>query len=170
MKNILITGGAGFIGSTIALKLLEQDYSVTVLDSLTEQIHGINPEDSDLYNRIKGKVTFIRGSVTSREDLRNALSGQDAVIHLAAETGTGQSMYEIYKYCNTNIMGTALLLDILANEQHSIKKVIVAESRAIYGEGTYNCLDCGIVYPNARDKESMILGDFNVKCPNVVRM
>ena len=165
MKNILITGGAGFIGSTIALKLIAQGYNVTVLDILTEQIHGKNPDNSELYNRIKGKVSFIRGTVTNREDWQKALSGQDAVIHLAAETGTGQSMYEIYKYCNTNIGGTALLLDILANEKHSIKKVIVAESRAIYGEGTYNCPQCGTVYPVAREEKNMLAGDFNVKCP-----
>lgn len=165
MKNILITGGAGFIGSTIALKLIEQGYNVTVLDCLTEQIHGKNPDNSELYNRIKGKGNFIHGTVTSREDWQEALAGQDAVIHLAAETGTGQSMYEIYKYCNTNIGGTALLLDILANEKHSIKKVIVAESRAIYGEGTYNCPNCGIVYPVARAEKAMLAGDFNVKCP-----
>lgn len=165
MKNILITGGAGFIGSTIALKLLSQGYNVTVLDCLSEQIHGKNPDNSELYNRIKGKVSFIRGTVTSREDLQKALVGQDVVIHLAAETGTGQSMYEIYKYCNTNIGGTAILLDILANEKHSIKKVIVAESRAIYGEGTYNCPNCGTVYPVAREEKDMLAGDFNVKCP-----
>lgn len=165
MKNILITGGAGFIGSTIALKLISQGCNVTVLDSLTEQIHGKNPDESALYNRIKGKVNFIRGTVTSREDWQKALCGQDAVIHLAAETGTGQSMYEIYKYCNTNIGGTALLLDILANEKYTIKKVIVAESRAIYGEGTYNCPSCGTVYPVAREEKDMLAGDFNVKCP-----
>lgn len=165
MKNILITGGAGFIGSTIALKLIEQGCNVTVLDCLTEQIHGKNPDNSELYNRIKGKVNFYQGTVTSREDWQKALFGQDAVIHLAAETGTGQSMYEIYKYCNTNVGGTALLLDILANEKHSIKKVIVAESRAIYGEGTYNCPNCGTVYPVAREEKDMLSGDFNVKCP-----
>lgn len=165
MKNILITGGAGFIGSTIALKLIEQGCNVTVLDCLTEQIHGKNPDNSELYNRIKGKVNFYQGTVTSREDWQNTLAGQDAVIHLAAETGTGQSMYEIYKYCNTNIGGTAILLDILANETHTIKKVIVAESRAIYGEGTYNCPHCGTVYPVAREEKDMLAGDFNVKCP-----
>ncbi len=165
MKNILISGGAGFIGSTIALKLVAKGCNVTVLDSLTEQIHGKNPDKSELYNRIKGKVNFIHGTVTSRDDWRKALIGQDAVIHLAAETGTGQSMYEIYKYCNTNIGGTAILLDILANERHTIKKVIVAESRAIYGEGMYKCPNCGIVYPDAREEKAMLNGDFNVKCP-----
>lgn len=166
MKNILITGGAGFIGSNIALKLNSKGYNVTVLDTLSKQIHGDNPEEtSPLYQSIKDKVTFIKGSVTSREDWIKALEGQEAVIHLAAETGTGQSMYEIEKYVDTNIGGTALLLDILTNAKHSIKRVLVAESRAIYGEGKYYCEKCGDVYPTDRKDEDMAKGDFECHCP-----
>ena len=166
MKNILITGGAGFIGSNLALKLLTKGYKVTVLDTLSKQIHGENPEKtSPLYNSIKDKVNFILGSVTSREDWMKALKGQEAVIHLAAETGTGQSMYEIEKYVDTNIGGTALLLDILTNNKHSVKRVLVAESRAIYGEGKYHCETCGDVYPTDRRDEDMSKGDFECHCP-----
>lgn len=166
MTNILITGGAGFIGSNLALKLIDKGYIVTVLDILSKQIHGDNPEEtSPLYQSIKNKVTFIKGSVTSREDWMKALDGQDAVIHLAAETGTGQSMYEIEKYVNTNIGGTALLLDILTNTKHNVKRVLVAESRAIYGEGKYNCEKCGDVYPTERKDEDMAIGDFECHCP-----
>lgn len=146
MKNILITGGAGFIGSNVALRLLQKGYYVTVLDNLSKQIHGVTPEiTSPLYLSIKDKVRFIHGSVVSREDWMKALDGQDAVIHLAAETGTGQSMYQIEKYVDTNIGGTALLLDILTNTKHHVKRVLVAESRAIYGEGKYHCPHCGDV-------------------------
>ena len=170
MKNVLITGGAGFIGSNLALELISKGYSVTVLDNLSEQIHGDNPDTtSPLYKSIKNKVRFIHGSVTSREDWLKALVGQDAVIHLAAETGTGQSMYEIVKYVNTNIGGTALLLDILTNTKHSIKRVLVAESRAIYGEGKYHCEKCGDVYPMERRDEDMIKGDFECHCPKCGR-
>lgn len=166
MKNVLISGGAGFIGSNIALKLIDKGYDVTVLDSLSPQIHGDNPEEtSPLYLSIKDKVKFIKGSVTSREDWIKALDGQDAVIHLAAETGTGQSMYEIEKYVNTNIGGTALLLDILTNTKHHVKRVLVAESRAIYGEGKYLCPACGEVYPLDRTDGDMAKGDFECHCP-----
>lgn len=170
MKNILITGGAGFIGSNVALKLLNKGYEVTVLDSLSKQIHGDNPElTSPLFQSIKDKVRFIKGSVTSREDWLQALQNQDAVIHLAAETGTGQSMYEIEKYINTNIGGTALLLDILTNTKHSIKRVLVAESRAIYGEGRYICENCGEVFPKDRSDTDMANGDFECHCPKCGR-
>lgn len=166
MKNILVTGGAGFIGSNVALKLLAKGYNVTVLDNLSKQIHGENPEKtSPLYLSIKDKVRFIKGSVASREDWMKALEGQDAVIHLAAETGTGQSMYEIEKYVGTNIGGTALLLDILTNTKHHVKRVLVAESRAIYGEGKYHCPKCGDVYPMDRSDKDMAKGDFECKCP-----
>ena len=166
MKNILVTGGAGFIGSNVALKLLKKGYNVTVLDNLSKQIHGEDPEKtSPLYLSVKDKANFIKGSVTSREDWLKALEGQDAVIHLAAETGTGQSMYEIEKYVGTNIGGTALLLDILTNTKHHVKRVLVAESRAIYGEGKYHCPKCGDVYPKDRRDEDMAKGDFECKCP-----
>lgn len=166
LTNILITGGAGFIGSNLALKLIAKGYKVTILDTLSKQIHGDNPEEtSPLYQSIKDKVTFIKGSVTSREDWMKALEGQEAVIHFAAETGTGQSMYEIEKYVDTNIGGTAILLDILTNTKHSVKRVLVAESRAIYGEGKYHCEKCGDVYPTDRKDEDMAKGDFECHCP-----
>lgn len=164
-SNILITGGAGFIGSNVSLKLIKKGYNVTVLDLLTPQIHGNNPDKtSPLYQSIKNKVRFIKGDVTKKEDWLNALKGQDAVIHLAAETGTGQSMYNIKKYIDTNIGGTALLLDILSNTSHKVKRVLVAESRAIYGEGRYWSEELNKnVYPDSRNELNMDNGDFEVK-------
>lgn len=164
-KNILITGGAGFIGSNLALKLIDRGYNVTVLDNLSPQIHGDDVEKSELYQSIKDKVCFMKGSVTCKKDWQKALLNQDVVVHLAAETGTGQSMYEIENYTDVNIQGTSIFLDILANEKHSVKKMVVASSRAIYGEGKYECPKCGVVYPYERKDEDMKNRDFAVKCP-----
>lgn len=164
-KNILITGGAGFIGSNLALKLIEQGFCVTVLDNLSPQIHGDNVNLSPLYLTIKDKVRFIKGTVLSRDDWKNALDGNDVVVHLAAETGTGQSMYEIEKYTDVNIKGASIFLDILANEEHSIKKMVIASSRSIYGEGKNNCTIHGYVFPAQRLDANMASGDFAVKCP-----
>lgn len=171
MKHILITGGAGFIGSNVVCKLVAKGYEVSVLDNLSPQIHGDAPErTSPLYLGIKDKVRFIKGSVTSREDWLRALQGVDAVIHLAAETGTGQSMYEIEKYVRVNIGGTAILLDLLTNTRHRVKRVVVAESRAIYGEGRYWSDDLGgYVYPDERPDETMRHGDFEVKYPGCTK-
>ncbi len=164
--KVLITGGAGFIGSNLALKLVEKGYEVTVLDNLSPQIHGDQPErTSPLYQNIKDKVNFIQGTVTSEQDWKKALDGQDIVVHFAAETGTGQSMYEIQKYVNTNVNGTAIMLDILANRSHKIKKIIVASSRSIYGEGKYKSAEYGFVYPEHREASFMDRKDFEVKYP-----
>ncbi|CAI8202124.1 MAG: dTDP-L-rhamnose 4-epimerase [Cryomorphaceae bacterium] len=163
MINILITGGAGFIGSNLTRKLVEKGFKVTVLDNLSKQIHGEN-QNSTLYSSIKDIATFIQGDVCNKSDWKKALRNQDAVIHLAAETGTGQSMYEISRYNEVNILGTTHLLDILANENHSIKKMIIASSRSIYGEGKYMCKNDGVVYPNQRQDIDMAKGEFNLVC------
>jgi dTDP-L-rhamnose 4-epimerase len=97
--------------------------------------------------------------------MHKAIENQDAIIHLAAETGTGQSMYEIEKYCDVNISGTALILDVIANIKNKVKKIIVASSRAIYGEGKYKCSEHGIVYPEIRNEADMLKRDFECKCP-----
>ena len=164
-KNILITGGAGFIGSRLALSLVAKGHNVRVLDSLASQIHGAEPESSPLFRSIQGKVEFFRGSVTSRDDLKKVLPGMDTVVHLAAETGTGQSMYAIQHYTDVNIGGTALLLDMIANEPFPVKKIVVASSRAVYGEGKYHCSQHGTVSPFLREAKDMERGDFAVHCP-----
>ncbi len=163
--RVLITGGAGFIGSNLSLKLINMGYEVIVMDNLSPQIHGDNPTSSYTYRLIKNKVEFYKGDVTCYSDWQNVLNGTDIVIHLAAETGTGQSMYEVSKYVDVNICGTSKMLEVLTNEAHNVKKVIIASSRAIYGEGKYSCEEHGIVYPLSRFESDMDQGDYEVKCP-----
>ena len=161
MKNILITGGAGFIGSNLTIKLVSLGYNVTILDNLSRQIHE---EDSPFYQSVKEISNFIKGDVRNKLDWDKALDGQDAVIHLASETGTGQSMYEIERYNDVNILGTANLLDFLTNKEHTIKKLIIASSRSIYGEGKYFCKNDGVVFPNQREDKNMSKEKFNPLC------
>lgn len=165
-KKILITGGAGFIGSNLALYLINRGHHVTVLDNLSKQIHGDNPEQtSPLYKSIEGEVNFIKGSVASKDDWIRAIKDNEVIVHLAAETGTGQSMYQISHYVNINITGTAILLDLLANNKTNVKKLIVASSRAVYGEGKYFSPELGIVYPGSRLAKDMDSGKFEVTYP-----
>ncbi len=162
MKKILITGGAGFIGSRLCEKLFDKGYNITVLDNLSTQIHGNG--ESFLLKKIKDKCTFIKGDVRNKEDWKAAIKGQEIVVHLAAETGTGQSMYEVEKYNDVNIIGTANMLDLLANKNHQIEKMLIASSRAIYGEGKYLCSKHGVIYPLQRNESDMEKGEFNPKC------
>lgn len=172
MKNILITGGVGFIGSEIVNQLYSTgEWNITVLDSMSEQIHGKNWEESYLYKKIVNKCKFVKGSVNDTEKVISLVSEAEYIIHLAAETGTGQSMYQINHYNNTNIMGTSNILQAISylGNKSRVKKIILSSSRAVYGEGKYECDKCGVVYPNRREKEAMRKGDFNMYCPKCGR-
>lgn len=163
-KNVLITGGAGFIGSNLAVFLANKGHAVTVLDILSPQIHGAEPERSPLFKSIKNKVKFIHGSVGDAQLLSEILTNQDEIYHLAAETGTGQSMYEIARYFESNVQATAILLDSLANTPNSVKKILISSSRAVYGEGKYINNIGSIVYPKARLEHNMRKKIFNPVC------
>ncbi len=163
-NKILITGGAGFIGSHLVDKLIEEKkYEITVFDILEEQVHGNNNKFPDYLNK---NVKFIQGSVTDYEKLYELVKDHDTVYHLAAMVGVGQSMYEIRKYIEHNILGTANLLDIIANKEHNVKKIILASSNTIYGEGKSNCPKCGVVYPKLRTIKQLKERDWDINCPN----
>lgn len=168
MSQILITGGAGFIGSRLALKLAGAGHSVTVLDNLSEQVHG---KDAEFDTKLSSSVRCIRADVCDREVLARLVPEQEIIVHLAAETGTGQSMYAVERYERVNVHGTALLLDILVNSKdRKLKKLVVASSRAVYGEGKYRCSEHGVVYPNARTADEMDKGQFEPVCPHCAKV
>ena len=169
MKKILVTGGSGFIGAEIVNQLYNMGrWDVTVLDCMSEQIHGKEWRQSYLYKSIEGKCSFIKGSVCELDTVMDAINDCEYILHLAAETGTGQSMYQINQYNETNVMGTSNLLQAisLAGKNSKVKKIILSSSRSVYGEGRYDCPNCGVIYPDSRNKERMLSGDFNFYCPN----
>jgi dTDP-L-rhamnose 4-epimerase len=163
--KILITGGAGFIARHLTTLLIARDLQVVCLDSLDPQIHGtISDPQQYLSNP---KVQLITGNVCDRSAWLKAIQGVDAIVHFAAQTGTGQSMYQIARYTDENIGGTGLMWDILANETHQVKKVLIASSRSIYGEGTYLCTaNCGQVVPHPRTKSQLTNHQWSPSCPN----
>ena len=164
-NNVLITGGLGFIGLEVAKLLVERRYPVVLFDNLSPQIHGAIPDLAALRLLRNSRVEVLRGDVSKPSDWVAALEDAAAVVHLAAETGTAQSMYEISRYAETNVGGTAALLDHLANHKHGVHKIILASSRAVYGEGAYQCKRCDLVYPPARSEEMFQSSDWQPKCP-----
>lgn len=167
MKKVLVTGGAGFIGTEIVKQLHQNGgYEITVLDVMTQQIHGKDWEKSYLYQSIKDLCKFIKGDVRDFEKVKNAINDNECIIHLAAETGTGQSMYMINQYNEVNIMGMSNIMQAISSlgNMSNVKKIILSSSRSVYGEGKYKCPKCGIVYPIARKKENMQMGDFSMYC------
>jgi dTDP-L-rhamnose 4-epimerase len=171
MKNnrVLITGGLGFIGLEVAKLLVEQAHSVLLFDNLNPQIHGDVPDFGGLKLLRDARVRVFRGDVSKPSDWAAALQDTGAVVHLAAETGTAQSMYEISRYTETNVCGTAALLNHLANHKHEVRKIILASSRSVYGEGAYRCGSCGLVYPQARSEEMLRSAEWQPRCPRCKR-
>lgn len=161
--KVLITGGAGFIGSHTTDLLIEKGHEVMILDKLEQQVHGNKVPDY-----LNQKAEFVHGDITKVETWAKCLDGVDAVIHLAAMVGVGQSMYQPIRYLEANTFGTANLFKVLVENKilrKNIKKIIVASSKSIYGEGAYKCEEHGIVYPNLRPREQLERKDWEVYCP-----
>lgn len=169
-KSILVTGGAGFIGSHLVDALVQQGHQVRVLDNLDPQVHGPLREEGKLPEYANPGAQYILGDVRDRNALEAALEGIEVVFHEAARVGVGQSMYEIEKYVDVNVRGTAILLDILANNSRirsQVEKLIVASSMSIYGEGKYRCPQHGAVFPQLRPASQLALHDWEPRCPVV---
>ncbi|PYP84032.1 MAG: nucleoside-diphosphate-sugar epimerase [Candidatus Angelobacter sp. Gp1-AA117] len=160
-KNILVTGGAGFIGSHLVDALLAEGHNVRVFDNLTLQVH---PEGK-IPEYLAKDAELVIGDMRDERAVKMVLDGMDVVYHLAAVVGVGQSMYEIAHYMGVNTQGTAILLQELLNRRNHVEKLIVASSMSIYGEGKYLCAQCGEVSPPLRSNEQLKAKQWEVNCP-----
>jgi dTDP-L-rhamnose 4-epimerase len=161
IRNVLVTGGAGYIGSHLVDALIARDYRVTVLDSLEPQVHrsGTWPSYAN------AKAQYVRGDVRDRAVFEPLVVAADAVVHFGAAVSVGQSMYQVDRYVDVNTRGTALLLDILVNAKHDVRKVLVASSIGVYGEGAYRCAAHGAVAPPIRPEPQLAARDWEQHCP-----
>ena len=160
-KRVLVTGGAGFVGSHTADALLEAGNEVRIFDNLSPQVH----QDGKSTYLAKG-AEFVLGDMRVPSQVNAAVKGMDVIIHLAATVGVGQSMYQISEYTATNTLGTANLLQAILDTRSEPEKVVVASSMSIYGEGNYLCAECGEVAPPARPLSQMREKRWETLCPN----
>lgn len=160
-QPVLVTGGAGFIGSHLVDALLARGLTVRVLDKLDLQVHGPETTRSRL---LPPGVEFLHGSVTDRALVDRALRDVGTVVHLAAAVGVGQSMYAIAPYVEANAQGTAVLLDTIVNGHYAVSRLVVASSMSIYGEGRYRCATCGPVAPRLRPLPQLEARDWEMRC------
>jgi dTDP-L-rhamnose 4-epimerase len=157
----LVTGGAGFIGSHLVDALLERGHRVTVLDSFVEQVHNGRPYV------LPSDVELVDGDVRDTKKLRRALAGAEAIAHLAAVVGVGQSMYEIVRYTEANTVGTAALLEEGALVRDRLRSVVVASSMSLYGEGLYRCpAEDRTLSPPIRTRNQLASRAWDPECPD----
>jgi dTDP-L-rhamnose 4-epimerase len=163
--RVLVTGGAGFVGSHLVDALLRDGYAVRVVDALVAQVHGTARKPKYLSK----DAEFIRADVRRPETWRRALKGIRVVFHQAAEVGVGQSMYEIVKYMDANTLGTSVMWQELITGAYPVQKVITASSMSIYGEGQYRCRTHGAVFPALREESQLKRRDWEMRCPSCTR-
>ena len=169
-EKILVTGGAGFIGSFLVDALLAEGHQVRIYDNLEPQVHGGLREQEQWPDYCNSDAEYILGDIRNRDALFKAVQDVDVIFHQAAMVGVGQSMYQVERYMDVNTRGTAVLLDILANDpalRERIRKLIVASSMSIYGEGMYECPVHGVVYPGLRSNAQLAARDWELHCPEV---
>ena len=161
IRHVLVTGGAGYIGSHLVDALIAREYRVTVLDNLEPQVHRSGQWPS----YANAAAEYVRGDVRDRAVFEPLVLASDAVVHFGAAVSVGQSMYQVDRYVDVNTRGTALLLDILVNTKHHVKKVLVASSIGVYGEGAYRCRTHGAVAPGIRGEAQLANRDWEQRCP-----
>lgn len=160
-KRILVTGGAGFIGSFLVDKLIELGHQVTMYDNLESQVH----EGGKPPKYLNPKAIFIKGDVRDYDSFKKALANIDIVYHEAAAVGVGQSNYEIKRYTDVNVGGTANLLDIIVNHKVPIQKILTSSSMTAYGEGMYTCSQHGATKADLRPWTQMKQKNWHILCP-----
>src|SRR5262245_37571728 len=158
--RVLVTGGAGFIGSHVVDRLLEGGYEVRILDALLPQVHGSFPPDY-----LNPEAELHVGDVRDRDAVRRALEGVHTLLHLAAAVGVGQSMYQIEHFTSVNVMGTATLLQALVDSRIPLRRIVVASSMSLYGEGQFVCPACGPQAPSPRPAAQLQFRNWSVHCP-----
>ncbi|HLH08659.1 MAG TPA: NAD-dependent epimerase/dehydratase family protein [Terriglobales bacterium] len=163
-KRILITGGAGFVGSHLADALLSAGHEVRIFDNLTPQVHSDGMPDY-----LPGEIHFMEGDLRDGDQVREAVRNVDVIFHLGAAVGVGQSMYEISHYMGANTQGTANLLQAILDTDCKLEKLIVASSMSIYGEGKYLCVQCGTVAPRERNTRQLKERQWEALCPTCGR-
>jgi dTDP-L-rhamnose 4-epimerase len=161
-KSILILGGGGFIGSRLSLQLSALHYKVTVLDAFNHQIHGDDYTQSFLYQQLPDNVKIVNLNILDATALLPYLQENEIVVHMVSETGTSESMYRLQRYTEVNIGSVSVLLDVIVNHKTKVKKVFLASSRAVYGEGRYLDDQGKEYYPNSRKKSNLENGIFDV--------
>src|SRR4051812_7022425 len=159
-KKVLITGGAGFVGSHLADALLKKGHEVRVFDNLTPQVHA-----DGLPDYLAGEVHFVHGDLRDFDAVRDAIRDIDVIFHFGAAVGVGQSMYEIAHYMGVNTQGTANLLQAILDAEVKVEKLVVASSMSIYGEGKYLCVECGEVTPSERTQQQLKEKRWEPECP-----
>ena len=162
-RRVLVTGGAGFIGSHLVAGLVERGHRVRVLDSLDPQVHGSGPASS--LDALREGVETIRGDILDEAALTRALKDMEVVFHQAASVGVGQSMYRPADYTRVNCLGTSFLMEKIAESGSQVEKVVVASSMSIYGEGKYACSECGPQWISLRPRSDLEAGKWEPSCP-----
>lgn len=163
--RVLVTGGAGFIGSHLVDALVREGHRVRVLDNFEPQVHGTTAP-----SYLNAEAEYLKGDVRDPAIVRKALADIEVVFHEAALVGVGQSMYQVERYVSANGLGTAVLLDAIVNERVPLKKLIAASSMSVYGEGQYRCAQCGPVFPALRDEEQLRRRQWEMSCPRCRRV